>query len=147
MVLFPSWLKHTVPSNDGQTERISIAFNLMFRDYVAEASPAIMERKAGHEVDYIKRTVQKVMELPQVQEARAELAKQARQVFEALKEKIFKNVSSRAAEMIKEDLEALGPVKLRDVETAQRSITDVVRKLETLGKLVIPGSGGADQVV
>ena len=43
---------------------------------MAEASPAIMERKAGHEADYIKRTVQKVMELPQVQEARAELAKQ-----------------------------------------------------------------------
>jgi len=44
---------------------------------MAEASPAIMERKAGHEADYIKRTVQKVMELPQVQEARTELAKQA----------------------------------------------------------------------
>lgn len=44
---------------------------------MAEASPAIMERKTGHEADYIKRTVQKVMELPQVQEARAELAKQA----------------------------------------------------------------------
>ncbi len=64
-----------------------------------------------------------------------------------VRDKIFKNVSSRAAEMIKEDLEALGPVKLRDVEAAQRSITDVVRKLETQGKLVIPGSGGADQLV
>jgi len=46
---------------------------------LAEASPAIMTRKAGHEADYIQRTVQKVMELPQVQEARAELARQARQ--------------------------------------------------------------------
>jgi hypothetical protein len=36
-----------------------------------------MDRKAGHEADYIQRTLQKVMELPQVQEARAELAKQA----------------------------------------------------------------------
>lgn len=44
---------------------------------MAEASPAIMDRKAGHEADYIQRTVQKVMELPQVQEARAELARQA----------------------------------------------------------------------
>lgn len=43
---------------------------------MAEASPAIMDRKAGHEADYIKRTVQKVMELPQVQEARAKLVKQ-----------------------------------------------------------------------
>lgn len=45
---------------------------------MAEASPAIMDRKAGHEADYIKRTVQKVMELPQVQESRAELARQSR---------------------------------------------------------------------
>ena len=49
--------------------------------------------------------------------------------------------------MIKEDLEALGPVKLRDVENAQRAIVDVVRKLESLGKLVIPGGGGGDQLV
>lgn len=46
---------------------------------MTEASPAIMDRKAGHEVDYVQRTVQKVMELPQVREARAELAKQAQQ--------------------------------------------------------------------
>ncbi len=64
-----------------------------------------------------------------------------------VKDKIFKNVSSRAAEMIKEDLEALGPIKLRDVETAQRAIVDVVRKLESLGKLIIPGGGGGDQLV
>jgi len=64
-----------------------------------------------------------------------------------LKDKIFKNVSSRAAEMIKDDLEALGPVKLRDVENAQRAIVDVVRKLESLGKLVIPGGGGGDTLV
>jgi flagellar motor switch protein FliG len=64
-----------------------------------------------------------------------------------LRDRIFKNVSSRAAEMIKEDLEALGPVKLRDVENAQRAIVDVVRKLESLGKLVIPGGAGADQIV
>ncbi|MDX5273489.1 hypothetical protein ITI09_23975, partial [Salmonella enterica subsp. enterica serovar Weltevreden] len=41
---------------------------------MAEASPGLMDRKAGHEADYIERTIKKVMELPQVQEARAELA-------------------------------------------------------------------------
>jgi hypothetical protein len=46
---------------------------------MAEVSPGIMERKAGHEADYIERTVSKAMEVPQVQEARAELAKQAEQ--------------------------------------------------------------------
>jgi flagellar motor switch protein FliG len=60
---------------------------------------------------------------------------------------IFKNVSQRAAEMIKEDLEALGPVKLRDVEKAQQAIVDVVRKLESEGKLIIGGGTGEDQLV
>ena len=64
-----------------------------------------------------------------------------------LKDQIFRNVSQRAAEMIKEDLEALGPVKLRDVEKTQQSIVDVVRKLESEGKLVIGGGTGEDQLV
>jgi flagellar motor switch protein FliG len=49
--------------------------------------------------------------------------------------------------MIKEDLEALGPVKLRDVEKAQQAIVDVVRKLESEGKLIIGGGTGEDQLV
>ena len=49
--------------------------------------------------------------------------------------------------MIKEDLEALGPVKLKDVEKAQQSIVDVVRKLESEGKIVVGGGGGGDQLV
>jgi flagellar motor switch protein FliG len=64
-----------------------------------------------------------------------------------LKELIFKNVSQRAAEMIKEDLEALGPVKLKDVEKSQQSIVDIVRRLEEEGKIVIGGGGGGDQLV
>lgn len=64
-----------------------------------------------------------------------------------LKELIFRNVSQRAAEMIKEDLEALGPVKLKDVEKSQQAIVDVVRRLEGEGKIVIGGGGGGDQLV
>lgn len=64
-----------------------------------------------------------------------------------IRDQIFRNVSQRAAEMIKEDLEALGPVKLRDVEKAQQAIVDVVRKLEAEGKIVIGGGSGEDQLV
>ena len=64
-----------------------------------------------------------------------------------LKELLFRNVSQRAAEMIKEDLEVLGPVKLKDVEKSQQSIVDLVRKLEGEGKIFISGGGGGDQLV
>ena len=66
---------------------------------------------------------------------------------EDLKEILFRNVSQRAAEMIKEDLEALGPVKLKDVERTQQGIVDIVRKLESEGKIVIGGGAGGDQLV
>jgi flagellar motor switch protein FliG len=66
---------------------------------------------------------------------------------EPLKEKILANMSSRAAEMLKEDMETMGPVKLSDVEQAQQSIIRVVRKLETAGKIVIGGKGGEDVLV
>jgi len=58
-----------------------------------------------------------------------------------LKEKIFKNMSERAAQMMKEDLEVMGPVRLRDVETAQQSILKVAKKLENEGKVVLASKG------
>ncbi len=62
---------------------------------------------------------------------------------EEIKEIIFRNMSERASEMIKEELEFLGPTKLSDVEAAQQSIVKLVRKLESQGKLVISrGAGG-----
>ncbi len=64
-----------------------------------------------------------------------------------LKEKIFKNISSRAAEMIKEDLEVMGPVRLSDVERSQSEIIKIVRRLEEEGQLVIAGRGGDDVLV
>ncbi len=58
-----------------------------------------------------------------------------------LKEKIFKNMSERAAEMLKEDLEVMGPARLKDVETAQQSIIKSAKKLENEGKIVLAGKG------
>ena len=58
-----------------------------------------------------------------------------------LKEKIFKNMSERAAQMMKEDLEVMGPMRLKDVETAQQAILKIAKKLESEGKIVLMGKG------
>jgi flagellar motor switch protein FliG len=64
----------------------------------------------------------------------------------ALREKIFKNMSNRAAEMLREDLEAKGPVRLSEVEAEQREILKIVRRLADEGQIQL-GSGGDDQYV
>lgn len=64
-----------------------------------------------------------------------------------LKEKFFSNLSERAATMIKEDLEIMGPVRLSDVEQAQRNIVRIVRQLEAEGRIVIAGKGGEDVLI
>ncbi len=64
-----------------------------------------------------------------------------------LKDKIFKNMSQRAAQILKEDMELKGPVKVSDVEKAQQSIVKVARKLEEEGKIVLGGRGGDNFVV
>lgn len=66
---------------------------------------------------------------------------------EDLQEKFFKNLSERAANMIREDLEIMGPVKLSDVEVAQQNVVKIVRRLEAEGRIVITGKGGGDVLV
>lgn len=58
-----------------------------------------------------------------------------------VKEKFFRNMSGRAAEMLKDDMEARGPVKVSDVEKAQQNILKVCRKLEDEGRILIIGEG------
>lgn len=65
---------------------------------------------------------------------------------ESLKEKIFKNMSKRAAEMLRDDLEAASPARLSDVEGAQREILAVTRRLADAGEIMLGGSGGEDFV-
>ena len=65
---------------------------------------------------------------------------------DALKEKIFKNMSKRAAEMLRDDLEAKGPVKLSDVEAAQKEILAVARRLADAGDISLGGGGGEEYV-
>ena len=59
---------------------------------------------------------------------------------------IFKNLSKRLAAMIKEDMEFMGPVRMKDVEEAQQKIVSVIRKLEDAGEIVI-SRGGGDEIV
>ena len=64
----------------------------------------------------------------------------------ALREKIFRNMSSRAAETLKEDLESRGPVRLSDVEAEQKEMLKIVRRLADEGQIVLAG-GGDEQFV
>ena len=64
-----------------------------------------------------------------------------------LKEKIFSNMSARAASLIKEDMEYMGPVRLSDVEAAQQRFVDIVRRLEEAGEIIISGRGDKDIIV
>ena len=60
---------------------------------------------------------------------------------------IFRNLSKRLAAMIKEDMDFMGPVRMKDVEEAQQKIVAVIRKLEDSGDIVISRGGGDDIVV
>jgi flagellar motor switch protein FliG len=64
-----------------------------------------------------------------------------------LKDKIFKNMSERAAQLIQEDMQYMGPVRVSDVESAQQKIVDVVRRLEDAGEIIIAGRGGEKEMV
>ena len=63
-----------------------------------------------------------------------------------LREKIFKNMSSRAAESLREDLEGRGPVKLSEVEGEQKEILKIARRLAEEGQIVMGGKGGEEMV-
>jgi len=64
-----------------------------------------------------------------------------------VKEVIYANMSKRMAEMLAEDMEFMGPVRLRDVEEAQQKIVNVIRKLEEAGEIIIARGGGDELIV
>jgi len=66
---------------------------------------------------------------------------------EEVKNKVKKNMSKRAAELIEEELEFMGPVRLRDVEEAQQRIVGIIRRLEESGEIVISRGGGDELIV
>lgn len=65
---------------------------------------------------------------------------------EELRNQFFRNMSSRAVEMLREDMEAMGPIKVKDVEASQQQIVAVVRKLDESGVISLKGGGGDEYV-
>ena len=76
-----------------------------------------------------------------------ELAVALKAASDEIKEKIFRNMSERAAEMLKEDIESLGPTRLSAVEKDQRAITRAALRLEGEGRIVVGGRGGEEILV
>ncbi len=76
----------------------------------------------------------------------ADLGVALKSANEEVKNVIFKNLSKRLAAMIQEDMEFMGPVRMKDVEEAQQKIVGVIRKLEDAGEIVI-SRGGGDEIV
>ena len=76
-----------------------------------------------------------------------ELSKALKSVDVEVQDKVFKNMSKRAAAMLKEDMEFMGPVRLKDVEDAQQKIVASIRRLEDSGEIVIARSGEDELVV
>jgi flagellar motor switch protein FliG len=88
------------------------------------------------------KAIQKVMREVDGQE----LAKALKSVDQEVQDKIFKNMSKRASSMLKEDMEFMGPVRLKDVEEAQQKIVSIIRRLEDAGEIVV-SRVGEDELV
>jgi flagellar motor switch protein FliG len=76
-----------------------------------------------------------------------ELALALKAASNELREKFFRNMSTRAAEMLREELEIMGPARLRDVEAAQQKIIQTAKRLEAEGQMVLAGKGSEDVFV
>jgi flagellar motor switch protein FliG len=76
-----------------------------------------------------------------------ELALALKTASEDLKAKIFTNMSERASQLINEEMEFMGPVRVSDVEMAQQKIVDIVRRLEDAGEVIIAGRGGEKELI
>jgi flagellar motor switch protein FliG len=75
-----------------------------------------------------------------------ELAVALKASTDEVKDKIFRNMSERAAEILKEEMEVSGAIRIKDVTDAQQKVTKIVQDMERKGELVISGRGGEEFV-
>jgi len=75
-----------------------------------------------------------------------EMAKALKQVDAEVQDKIFRNMSKRAGAMLRDEMEYMGPIRVKDVEEAQQKIVNIIRKLEDAGEIVI-SRGGGDEII
>jgi flagellar motor switch protein FliG len=94
-------------------------------------------------INIADRDIQKILK----EVDRKDLALSLKIADEKLKEKIFKNMSERAADLLKEELQYMGMVRLKEVEAAQAKIIDVVKNLEENGEIAISGGSKEDMYV
>jgi len=78
--------------------------------------------------------------------SRASLGGVKRAADDGIKEKVFKNMSKRAGELLRDDLEAKGPVRVSDVENAQKEILTIARRMAEAGEIVLGSKGGEEMI-
>lgn len=76
-----------------------------------------------------------------------ELAKALKSVDTEVQDKIFRNMSKRASTLLKEDMEYMGPIRMKDVEESQQKIVSIIRKLEEQGEIVVARAGEDELVI
>lgn len=74
----------------------------------------------------------------------AELAIALKAASEEVKEKVFRNMSERAGDMLREEMEDMGPVRMKEVVDAQQNITNIIQEMETRGEIIISGRRGEE---
>lgn len=89
------------------------------------------------------RSIQKVLREVETQD----LAKALKGVDPEVQEKIYRNMSKRAASLLREDMDFMGPIRLRDVEESQQKIVNIIRKLEEQGDIIVARAGEEELVV
>ena len=130
-----------INSTDRTTER-----NIM--EYLEENDPELAEeiKKRLFVFEDISRLDDRSLQRVLREVDMKELGLALKGATEELRAKFFKNMSKRAAEMLQEDMDYMGPVRVKDVEESQQKVVNVVRGLEEAGEIVI-ASGGEDELV
>lgn len=140
----------------GGVEPVAEMFNLMDKNTeqsimgkIEEKDPLLAEeiRKMMFVFEDLTKVDDKGMGLILKEVNNESLLKALKSAPEILREKIFKNMSKRGAEMVRNDLETMGPIRVSDVETAQQQMVSIARRLEEEGKLFIERGGDGDSMV
>ncbi len=140
----------------GGVEPVAEMFNLMDKNAeqsimakVEEKDPLLAEeiRKLMFVFEDLVKVDDKGMGLILKEVNNESLLKALKSAPDAIREKIFKNMSKRGADMIRADLETMGPIRVSDVETAQQSMVAIARRLEEEGKIFIERGGDGDGLV
>lgn len=140
----------------GGVEPIAEMFNLMDKNAeqsimsrVEEKDPLLAEeiRKLMFVFEDLVKVDEKGMGLILKEVNNEVLLKALKSAPDGIREKIFRNMSKRGAEMIKADLETMGPIRVSDVESAQQAMVGIARRLEEEGKIFIERGGDGDGLV